>query len=1275
MNERSATNEQSLKQIVDSIPAMAWSADTDGNVDFFNRHFVDYVGAPLEQLKDGGWKTAVHPDDVERLLSTWKSVMATDQGGEAEARLRRFDGKYRWFLMRVNPLLDDAGKVVKWYGANTDIDDWRQTQQALHTQDFLLKGVAESIAAPLVFLTPDGSIEVINQRLLDFFGKTREQMQGWQSNEVIHPEDRAATVDALRVAIETGQPYEVEARRRRADGVYRWWRSNGYPMRDREGRIIRWCVLYTDVHDRKLAEEALHASELMLDSMVDSIAAPLGFFKPTGELEVVNRMVLDYFGKPFDALAKWDNIVHPDDLEGSRAAWTRSLETGQPYVFEARIRHHDGTYRWNDHRGYPMRDADGKIVRWCVLQLDVHDRKQVEKAIRASEAALTASERKLQIIIDAIPALVWSALSDGSADFVNQHYLDYVGMTMEEVRTWGWTKAVHPDDLPDFIARWQKILESGRAGENQARLRRADGEYRWFLFRGSPVVDDAGQAKWFGINIDIEERVRAEEAVRESEINLRQQTETIPQMLWSARPDGAFDYCNARFLDYTGSAARGVMGDGWRNAIHPDDREHTARAWKHSVATGEPYSVEVRKFCAAAGEYHWCLTTALPLRDERGRIIKWHGASIDIHDRKMTELNLRRMTETFPQMLWSATPEGAIDYCNERLLEYSGLTAASVMDSGWANLLHPDDREPTAKIWLDCVATGSPYKVEVRHFNVAEQSYRWILTSALPLRNAEGRIIKWYGACVDIHDQKLAEQALAASERKLKLIINTIPAMAWSANPDGMCDFFNQNHLDYVGLPMEEMCGIGFVKTFHPDDLPQLMGPWQEMMATGRGGEVEGRIRNRDGEYRRFLFRTNPLFDDGKLIKWFGVNLDIEDRKQAEEAVRESELNLRQLTETIPQMLWSTKPDGRVDYSNTRLQEFMGITAEDFADHGWADCLHPDDREPTARLWAHCVATGTPYRTEARFCYGGKGNYRWCLTTGLPLRDETGRVIRWHGACVDLHDWKTAQDELRETQAELAHMTRVTTMGQLTASIAHELNQPLAGIMTNASTGMRMLNADPPNVAGARETARRTLRDAGRASEVINRLRALFTKKSTTFEAVDLNLAIQEVIALTSTELHRNGVSLRTELTEDLPPVAGDRIQLQQVILNFIMNGTEAMNSVEDRAREMVISTQQDETGYIRLSVKDTGVGFDASSTEKLFSPFFTTKSSGMGIGLSVSRSIIESHQGRLWAEANPGSGATFSFALPSQPGQELADGGHRRHVETSIAAGMIGNA
>jgi C4-dicarboxylate-specific signal transduction histidine kinase len=247
-----------------------------------------------------------------------------------------------------------------------------------------------------------------------------------------------------------------------------------------------------------------------------------------------------------------------------------------------------------------------------------------------------------------------------------------------------------------------------------------------------------------------------------------------------------------------------------------------------------------------------------------------------------------------------------------------------------------------------------------------------------------------------------------------------------------------------------------------------------------------------------------------------------------------------------------------------------------------------------------------------------------------------------------MHDWKRAQDELRETQAELAHMTRVMTMGQLTASIAHELNQPLAGIMTNAGTGLRMLTADPPNVDGARETARRTIRDAKRASEVISRLRALFARRTTASEIVDLNTAVQEVIALSSNELQRSGVIYRVNLAQNLPYTMGDRVQLQQVILNFILNGAEAMDGVADRPKELVVSTEIEETGHVRVSVTDAGVGFEPAMAEKLFSPFYTTKSSGMGIGLSVSRTIVENHQGRLWAECNEGSGATFRFSVPS---------------------------
>ncbi len=265
--------------------------------------------------------------------------------------------------------------------------------------------------------------------------------------------------------------------------------------------------------------------------------------------------------------------------------------------------------------------------------------------------------------------------------------------------------------------------------------------------------------------------------------------------------------------------------------------------------------------------------------------------------------------------------------------------------------------------------------------------------------------------------------------------------------------------------------------------------------------------------------------------------------------------------------------------------------------------------------------------------------------------------MKWHGTVVDMHDWKQAQEALRNTQAELANMARVMTMGQLTASIAHEVNQPLSGIITNASTCLRMLDADPPNIEGARETARRTIRDGNRASEVISRLRALFSRRQATTEPVDLNEAAKEVIALLLSKLQRDGVILRSELADDLPLVTGDRVQLQQVIMNLLQNASDAMIGLKDRSRQLLIQTQRDETDHVRLTVQDSGIGLDPQAASRLFDAFYTTKNGGMGIGLSVSRSIIENHQGRIWAKPNDGPGATFSFSIPCRPAR-LASAG-----------------
>jgi len=381
-----------------------------------------------------------------------------------------------------------------------------------------------------------------------------------------------------------------------------------------------------------------------------------------------------------------------------------------------------------------------------------------------------------------------------------------------------------------------------------------------------------------------------------------------------------------------------------------------------------------------------------------------------------------------------------------------------------------------------------------------------------------------------------------------------------------------------------------------------------------------------------------------------GLRTEVAERRRAEEHLRQSELNLRQMTETIPEMLWSATSDGAIDYCNARLLDYTGCSAEAVMGSGWTKLVHPDDVEQTAREWISCVTTGAPYRVEVRVFHRADGTYRWCVTNARPLLDQQGRILKWHGTLVDMHDWKQAQEALRNTQAELAHMTRVMAMGELTAAIAHEINQPLSGIITNASTSLRMLAGDPPNVDGALETARRTIRDANRASDVITRLRELYSKKEAAAESVDLNEATREVIALSLGVVQKDGVILRTELAADLPRLTGDRVQLQQVVLNLVRNALDAMSAVEGRPRELLIRTRRDEGDHVLLTVQDTGVGFPPERSDRLFDSFYTTKTSGMGIGLSVSRSIIESHHGRLWAALNDGPGATFSFSIPCEP-------------------------
>ena len=519
-----------------------------------------------------------------------------------------------------------------------------------------------------------------------------------------------------------------------------------------------------------------------------------------------------------------------------------------------------------------------------------------------------------------------------------------------------------------------------------------------------------------------------------------------------------------------------------------------------------------------------------------------------------------------------------------------------------------------------------------------------------------------------------SEARLADSERDLQLTIDTIPVFVATYRPDGTRSFVNRTWQEYMGLTMEEATSTGAkaFPHFHPGDAERNDKAWRASLESGEPLFIEVRVRRADGQYRWHTSHRVPLRDEnGDVVKWYSVGIDIEDQKAAEDALRRSIDERKQVEEKLrrseaflaeAQRLSSTGgfawrvETGEITWSEQlyRIFEFDALTPITL--ERIRSRVHPDDILLLNEVIDWARSNGRDFEYEHRLQMPD-GSIKHLHLVAHGMRDEQGR-LEYIGAVQDVTQRRLYEEALNKARSEFAHVARVTSLGALTASIAHEVNQPLSGIINNAGACLRMLAADPPNIDGARETTRRTLRDGNRASEVITRLRTLFSKKDAVNDTVDLNEATREVVAMSLSELQGGRVVVRSELADDLPPVAGDRVQLQQVILNLLLNAADAMSGIDDRPRQVAIRTQRDEGDAVRLSVQDLGVGLDPQSMDKLFEAFYTTKSNGMGIGLSVSRSIIERHHGRLWAAPNDGPGATFSFSIPSATGGDRSPSG-----------------
>jgi PAS domain S-box-containing protein len=785
--------------------------------------------------------------------------------------------------------------------------------------------------------------------------------------------------------------------------------------------------------------------------------------------------------------------------------------------------------------------------------------------------------------------------------------------------------------------------------------------------------------------------------LQRSERELREVIEKIPSMAWSATADGSAEFFNPRWLEYAGLTAAQARGTGWTAAIHPEDLSGLLEHWRGLLATETPgeYEGRMRRF---DGEYRWCLFRITPAFDENRKLVKWYGTNSDIEDRKRAETLLSGANRILEMVAKGSPLADTLDALCRLVEEHTGSLASILLLEG--NRLRHGAAPNLPREYTKAI-DGAPIGPRAGSCGTAAHRAEQvivedILTDPLwadyrglalphslracwstPVFSSQGRVIATFAMYYreprrpDYSHRRVIEQvaqlAGVAVEREMmqKTLRSSEAYLAEAQRLTQTGSFAIDGASRQTVYWSEEMFRLfGFdpqkgppiwdqwVQRVHPEDQDRLRLSGEKTFREKVDCDVEFRIMNPDGRIKHIHGIGHPILgSDGGLVQVVGTMVDITERRRAEEALRRSEGYLEQAQRIAHIGSWVWQPlERRALYLSAEWYRIYEFDPKDGIPT-WEQRLarvHPEDRARWKAAIDRAIAEKSDYEIGFRIL-PPHSPVKYVHTLGHRILGPSGDLVQFVGISMDVTETRQVEQErerLRQELTHLSHLNRVSTLGELTASLAHEINQPIGAAVTNAEACLRFLNRDRPDLTEAREAALEMVRDARRAGDIIDRVRSLYRKGSAQLEMVDINELVREMIDMLRDEANRHSVTMRTDLDEELTPVLADRVQLQQVLMNLTLNGIEAMR---DKAGELRIKSQMTEDRKLLVSIADTGVGLPIGRSDQIFDAFFTTKPQGTGLGLAITRSIIESHGGRVWAAANTGPGTTFQFTLPQR--------------------------